>query len=349
MKKRTLLKLNQAGMVSIIITMVMIIVMSLIVIAMSKNSIREQRQSLDRQLSDQAFYNAESGINDWRNYLTKYATTVPTEKTDCKPSTDTAAPVGEITSDGINKYTCVMYTKTPQDLAFENLGTGESKTLPLTPQNTTLTKLTISWSPHGVSSPKSSGCNINSTGVLPQSLPANCDFGGMEISLIDLSGMNRDSLRNNMFTGYFLPNTSGSAVNLDTGRGDNQGIRQTVSCSSGKCQATININVPASGLAQGNTMYIKVRSLYVSADLTVNGFDSAGTAVKFGNAQYVIDVTGKASDVLRRVKVTVPASDQVASTDFALRTSDSICKLIDVDTGTSTATLQGNGGKCPTN
>ena len=46
-------KLNQQGLVSIVVTMLLILVMTLVVLGMSRNSIREQRQALDRQLSDQ--------------------------------------------------------------------------------------------------------------------------------------------------------------------------------------------------------------------------------------------------------------------------------------------------------
>jgi len=58
------MKSNQQGIVSIMMTFVLMIVISLIVLGLAQLSRREQRQSLDTQLSSQAFYAAESGLND---------------------------------------------------------------------------------------------------------------------------------------------------------------------------------------------------------------------------------------------------------------------------------------------
>ncbi|MCA9330399.1 hypothetical protein KDA11_07130, partial [Candidatus Saccharibacteria bacterium] len=70
MKKNHLsIKHNEQGIVSIFVTIIIILLMSLIILAMVRNATREGRQSLDRQLSDQAFYNAESGINDWTKFI----------------------------------------------------------------------------------------------------------------------------------------------------------------------------------------------------------------------------------------------------------------------------------------
>jgi Tfp pilus assembly protein PilX len=55
---------KQAGMVAIMVTMILMIVISLIVVGFAQISRRNQRQALDRQLSTQAFYAAETGVND---------------------------------------------------------------------------------------------------------------------------------------------------------------------------------------------------------------------------------------------------------------------------------------------
>ena len=51
-------------MVAILVTMNLMIVISLIVLGFAQISRRNQRQSLDRQLSTQAFYAAETAVND---------------------------------------------------------------------------------------------------------------------------------------------------------------------------------------------------------------------------------------------------------------------------------------------
>jgi Tfp pilus assembly protein PilX len=62
---------RQAGMVSIMVTMILMVVLSLIVIGFAQIARRNSRQSLDRQLSTSAFYAAEAGVNDVRDLITK--------------------------------------------------------------------------------------------------------------------------------------------------------------------------------------------------------------------------------------------------------------------------------------
>ena len=57
-------KLRERGVVSIMVSIVLMAVMTLIVLGFSEIARRDQRQTLDRQLSNQAFYAAEIGVND---------------------------------------------------------------------------------------------------------------------------------------------------------------------------------------------------------------------------------------------------------------------------------------------
>ena len=56
-------RFNQDGLASIFISMIIMVIVSLILIGFVQYSNSEQKQSLDRQLQDEAFYSAESGIN----------------------------------------------------------------------------------------------------------------------------------------------------------------------------------------------------------------------------------------------------------------------------------------------
>src|SRR5687767_12713460 len=128
------LRSNQEGLVSIVVAVILILLMSLIVLAMAENSRREQRQTLDRQLSDQAFYNAETGINDVDYYLFKKQDAA-IEKLNCLPLSDPPAPLGDSSkhidgTEGANKYTCAQYNKAPPTLEYEDINTGEPKVFP---------------------------------------------------------------------------------------------------------------------------------------------------------------------------------------------------------------------------
>jgi hypothetical protein len=74
---------------------------------------------------------------------------------------------------------------------------------------------------------------------------------------------------------------------------------------------------------------MRVSSIYEDVSLQINGKDTAGTQVGLIGSQVVIDSTGKARDVLRRIQVRVPASSTSGLSqipDEALQSTDSICK-----------------------
>ena len=350
MATKTRLKpLGDNGMVSIIVTMIMIIVMTLVVLAMSRNSITEQRQALDRQLSDQAFYNAESGINDWANYLSRNAGSpnIPNQKSRCDnteiPTPPSPLPSQQIGPDATNTYSCILYDKAPDSIIFSNLDPSDGKTMPITP-NINLQRLVFSWTSTNVQT-TTTGCNLTSGGLLPTSLPTNCNVGGLKVDLVDQSSLSRTNLTNNSFISYLLPNFSStpappSTILLSAGRGTaNQGLKGIARCVNNVgCSITVNIG----GLPANNTLFLHIKSLYLANNVTITGFRNDGAPVRFLNGQILIDATGKANDVLRRVQVRVGAQNQYEPTDFSLRTVDAICKLITVNkdgTPQPTATL----------
>lgn len=344
--KTRLKSLGDNGMVSIIVTMILIIVMTLVVLAMSRNAITEQRQALDRQLSDQAFYNAESGINDWANYLSRNAgsTNIPNQKSRCDnteiPTPPSPLPTQQIGPDATNTYSCILYDKAPTSIIFSNLDPKDGKTMPITP-DISLQGLVFSWTSTNVQT-TTGGCNFTVGGLLPPSLPPFCNVGGLKVDLVDQSSINRTDLTNNSFISYLLPNDSPilappSTILLSAGRGTaNQGLKGIAKCVNNVgCSITVDIG----GLPANSTLLMHIKSLYLTNNITITGFRNDGTPVRFINSQILIDATGKANDVLRRVQVRVGAQNQYEPTDFSLRTVDAICKLIRVDKDSATATL----------
>src|SRR3954464_6641054 len=69
-------KLNsEAGMASFLIVMILMLVITLIVIGFAQVTRRNSREALDRQLSSQAFYAAESGVNVTTNAIISHVNT----------------------------------------------------------------------------------------------------------------------------------------------------------------------------------------------------------------------------------------------------------------------------------
>lgn len=355
-KSKTKLILNQQGITSIVVAVVLMLVMSLIVLAMSQNTQREQRQTLDRQLSDQAFYNAESGINDVAAYL--YSTpTANLDKTDCNQ------PLGTINSniDGeVNKYTCVLYDKAPPTIQYDNLSITEPKIIPINPvdQNgapAQLSSLTVSWDDSAerngtIAAP----CNF--TAGSPD-LPTSCSYGGVRFELVGPTAVNpavpdREEFRRNTLIAFLLPNSSAgtnisvSSVNYP----DNQGIINPTNCSNTSDTTKRRCTMTLTDINRGE-MFLSLRALYRPVNISISGTSTTGAAIRFKDTQIMVDSTGKANDILRRVQVRLPANNQSFYPGFALQTRDSICKIINVtkDSSGVGSASSANPSLCPTN
>lgn len=336
--KRLGIRKNEDGLVSIVVAVLIMLLLSLIVIAMAQNAGRERRQALDRQLSDQAFYNAESGINDVVSYLYGDSAALRERKT-CDLSflgTD-----GNIDGEA-NRYTCVMYDKDPSTIEIDDLDTASSKTFPIealdnlgNPRKINTLEITWDdWNGNNVAS----GCNfVSGNTPLPTRLPDNCEIGGVRLDVVNTTNTdNRADLMRRTSTSYLLPHaTSGGTLQI-LGAGyypDNQGLVSQANCSGGVSgRRTCSVKIEQIDLER---MAIHIKALYKSVDVTICGsFDTVGCAssqaVNFNNAQIMVDATGKATDILRRVQVRIPAQPQYRNAEFALQSKDSICKLIEV-------------------
>lgn len=82
-----------------------------------------------------------------------------------------------------------------------------------------------------------------------------------------------------------------------------------------------------SGLST-NQYYMRVSAVYKDVSLIVSASDSGGSALSLQGAQAVIDTTGKAQDVLRRVQVHIPLTPSSSNqlSDYAIESTDAICK-----------------------
>lgn len=332
-------------MVSIIIAMIMMVIMSLIVLAMSQNAQREQRQSLDRQLSDQAFYNAETGINDAIAYLAAN----PGADTR-KPNCNTVPGLNGVIDRGVNTYSCLQYDKAPKTVVYNNLSTSTPKVIPIQTVDESgnpveVKDITIHWEdsddPKGAISGKCSFTNGS------PDLPRSCGYGGVRFELVGVFNNpgitdDRDELNKNTLVSYFLPTSNaGIAQNIDIGpTGDGYKYRDPNTMGILKASNCSNVNATpkrCSNVVKNvnrSNVYLAIRSLYRETNVIISGeYESGGTRlpVRFNDAQIMIDSTGKANDVLRRVQVRVPSnSSQVKYPGFGLQTKDSICKLIEV-------------------
>lgn len=307
MKKHTTdLHNNQRGVVSIMITMIMLIVVTLIVIGFTQVANRNRQEALDRQLSSQAFYAAESGINtavaDLKNKKKNNQKMEP--QTQCN---DTKYPAAQLQSDPDIRVTCLLVNPNP-----DNIETTVSKnyatTVLIHPVEGTaspgLSNLTFAWRPESGQAFNNADCETNAGSWKPGY--SNCSVGTLRVDLTHIPENNNvtpEALAAKTKTFYLRSMRSG-ATPAPTISAFDVGDRYFIvgaSCTveNGDCRAQINLD----GEAQTKRYYARLTMLYRdTSKLTIDGTLVNSSSAQFNGAQVVVDSTGKARDVLRRVQ-----------------------------------------------
>lgn len=322
-------------MVSIMTTMILMIVISLIVLGFAQLSRRNQRETLDRQLSSQAFYAAESGVNDVRDLiqdaLSGGAVTIP-EKTGC---TDTgvgafyASLNPDIDSSKNVRYTCMLVDPSPEKLRY-SVDTTSIVVPMISGDGTDFSTIRLDWQSE-ITTPSgpTAGCPTTTNAVFSVAGSWSCGYGVLRFDLVPVEGgLSTDSLRTSTMTLFGVPFASGGVTSAAFAADTTNNNRRGIACNNDGCSLTIT------GLNQ-NAYFMRISSLYRGMDLQITGTNSAGAAMEISGAQAVIDATGKAQDVLRRIQVHVPlrASSENQLSDFAIQSTDAICKRFSVMEG----------------
>lgn len=329
---------QQRGFVSIIVASVLMVLLSLVTIGFSRYMQREQRQALDRQLSTQAFYAAETAVNDVYSRLDD--NTLPNEKTDCDVTDwpiNGANGAVDVTGNEPVNYTCLIYDKTPDSLLFtDSITTSRSKIFPIQSADTTETISTLKFTWNGefgsttIDTPSSPAPETNVCTNNPDLLPTQFASGTVPMLRMDIiqaptAGYDREYLIDNTASIYLYPKNCGFVTgSFGNYIGAQKGQVVNVNCSSGLgCEFTVT------GLSEDKYV-VRVRSVYTNVGtLLVEATDSSGNDVEFLNAQTLVDATGKANDVLRRIETRIANTPDFPVPEGVIDATD-ICKLIKV-------------------
>lgn len=334
---------QQSGLVSIIVAIIFITIISLVTTSFALLSRREQRQALDRQLSTQAFYAAESGIND----AVQAAKSGPINITDCGQASS-LSDSGSQLNDALS-YTCVLVDEKPKTLEFAPVTTDDSTIVKLQAA-VPIGKIRISWQDF-------EGSNVfadNDKYYLPQA-SWNTDHpdtsyanntGILRTTLIPItSNMTRQGLIDASQTLFLYPKAS-STVNQSGNYNYQPGQVNQGEYIDGQCNASNNTasrprycNVDINGLNGTTTYYLRLKGIYRNARVTIQAFDTSGSdanPLALESGQIVVDATGKATDVLRRVQVRVPVFTTYKTPEAALETTETICKKIEYTASNTT-------------
>ena len=357
-------KYNEDGLVAIVVATVVMIILSLITLGFARIMQSEQRQALDRSLSTQAFYAAESAINDVVRQIQdpNPATAYTQDKATC--GTDPANRFdGSVDSSVSATYTCLLIDQAPDTLEYTqgSIGLEASKIIPIRAENGSLiSQVRIAWEENSSSAPSGNTPIVcpSTTGAvdLPPfsgGTPWNNRIGMLRIDLIRADPpLDRNTLVAHTMSSYLYPCTGAGSIvstNFSDHNADNQkGQILPVRCVSGAiprdCEVSINMNNASPQSAPARQFYLRIRSIYRANDVTVRVFDGAGTQQAISGAQVQIDSTGKVNDVLRRIQVRVPVNKSYQIPEYVIQTTDSICKQIQV---TPLPTPFADNGACP--
>ncbi len=329
---------DQRGLVSFMITLIMMLVISLIVIGFTQVTNRNRREQLDRQLSMEAFYAAESGVNAAAS-IAKASLLTPqgvAAQTTCSGSKYPATPLSINPSVG---YTCVLVTPNVPSIVT-NANPLTSSIFPLVPVDSagnavTPTQLTFSWSTAQGTSATSSGCQTY--GQFPKNDASyTCPFGLLRVDLMLGSGGGGGGsaavFAARTVTLYMQPLASGGSVQTINNFSAPKGliVGSQYNSTTKTYTATVNL-APA---AQSNQYYMRITTFYRDSPRIVIAGTNAAGAINFADAQAIIDVTGKAQDVLRRVQVTLPLNQYTSITpEGAVQSVAGVCKQFSTYSG----------------
>jgi hypothetical protein len=300
---------NQDGFVSIVVCMIIMVILSMVTIGFAQLMGREQRQALDRQLSMQAFYAAESGVNDAVLSPSSYSST-------CSAAAD-------ISADGIVKSTCVFTDKSPKTLVFKGVGI-DPKVFPIRNLARKPTSLNISWTYNESNSGTNEFFGTANPTVFPTIAAADVKTG---VARVFLTGFTANDTAQSLSanTGYVVlsPVEAGGAnptfASISSVAGFGSVISGNCSPLAHKCTVAIT-GVPVTF----TELYMSISSLYAASDFTISASDAAGL-ITLEDVQIVIDSTGKTNDVLRRIEVRKSLLPNTLYSGFAL--NGGICKL----------------------
>lgn len=316
---------DEQGFASMVIGLVLIVVLGLMTIGFAELARHEQQQALNNQLSTQAFYSAETGINDVKKVLADpaLATLASTSGTNCLDEGSLSAITGKPTTigDPANgfSYTCVKVNLQTSEILFGNVPADQGRSIVTNTNPAGLSSLTFAWKPDGADIGKTTvrgGAIGTYTAKSAWTSPAV-----IQLSITPLgAGYNRNALVNNTYTVYLYPDNSGATATYSAG-----GIQT----ASGRCKTSAPIVAgyecsTVIGLGGTSGPYlIHFLNLYSESSVQINGNNGAAT---FSGGQAMIDVTGKAKNVLKRLQVRVPVQNGGSDlSNYAIEAQD-ICK-----------------------
>jgi Tfp pilus assembly protein PilX len=348
---------DQSGFASIVIAIVLVLVLSLVTVGFAQLMQSEQRQALDKQLSSQAYYAAESGVNDAAKAINAGYTKAKTSCDNSPTSVDysltgsdylKSTAVGDETS---ASYSCLLINPMPPSLEYGSID-NTSRAVEIEGHSSDGTPVAvqtimISWQEPNGNKTFPTNCN---TWYPASGGSQNWTYTGvMRVQLIPLNYLTRAGLTSSSTTAFLCPNSGSGvpgSVDYTTATAASSGVVINGNCSETAKPRYCNAKITNLGGLNQTTFFLDLKGIYSPSAVTVTAYGGDGTVgsanqLNIAGAQTLVDVTGKAEDVLRRIQVRIPTYSGYAIPDGTSGTQ-SICKQLSL--------LPGDGvssSRCP--
>lgn len=368
-KNRSKLINKQTGLVSVTVTIVIMIIVTLVVSSFALIVRREQRRALNRQLNAQAFAAAEAGINDAYSAINDANNPLTEDIKDCAGDDSFISKVNSLSiptfqyksnleGSGDIKYSCVLINQNNLESYDKQAGIQDGIFLVPIHTDTDITSLRISWQGDGAGAP-------DDYSQMPDNykLPVRLDAPMLKVVLFKgfppdtasslATPISRDDLKSSAHTMFLAPNDNGpgNAGGINYSEGNDQTRNTQGQFVDGQCnianvgdnnvagkQAEYSCNIDINNLSGGKDYYLAVKPLYKSVRFNLRAYNGASILHQKGS-QVEIDATGKAADILQRVRVRLPIGDSLDKKlsglkgiipDSAVSSTESICKMWEV-------------------
>jgi hypothetical protein len=371
-----MLQKTQRGATALFIVIFSTLLLSVITISFVGMINRDKVQSNDNELSQGAYDAALAGVEDAKRVvaacLVDSASPACTALANDRCSTVYDANIGLGTNGetllkssnesgvDINQaYTCVKVSLNSNDVLTE-LPRGKSYMTPIRAVGA-VRYIEVKWQQNGdsggLSDPLNGGhdglcglgqlCNLEDWGNIPTLLRVQLITPGSAVNLSTLDDSNQGAtffLYPNM-TVSSLPSISQDGTYRYTHNNSSDGLKEVV-CSNSQFRSgyacTARIQLSSDIPANSELNFVRITPLYTGAAIQVSLLGASNNPVLFRGVQPVVDSTGRANDIFRRVEARLSTLTDMVLPEAAVDMTDggssgNLCKHFYVTASTSGA------------
>jgi len=252
-------------------------------------------------------------------------------------------------------YTCLnVQLNTPDYLGPSPLPAGSSDFVPLRPSSGTFDQIKVSWHLLSTAVGEDGDGQPRALAPGPALMPLNNPlappnswsqlgypaylrvqlYGYPNVGVIDRAGLTQRSRAVVLVPAAAGPGVvSLGAADATPGVFDSLKVAPTqIACnpsftSYGSYDCTATLSLPAGLPSSGNVYFLRVTPVYGQTHFRLQMFNSVtGLVVNFNEVQPIIDATGRAADVYRRMQARVRVNATGNLPEFVVESADNICK-----------------------